>query len=200
MDGLSCTTQDLPDGCQEYKTFLEAQAICTADGLRLCSEAEVETGVCCGSGCGFDGHQIWTDEPEEITAVEPEGQVIPTYNYGAMFTNSCPSSGVSESACLAAVQSLLGSDQYQGRSSLVAGSWGWVPPGCSVQSHFTHGRVGDFAAHYNRNDGGNNDGGYTPVCSSQCQHLHNQDVVGGTFSHYGADHADSPSDAACSAS
>jgi len=33
-----------------------------------------------------------------------------------------------------------------------------------------------------------------------CPHLHNQDVVAGTFAHYGADHGDSASDAACSAS
>jgi len=124
----------------------------------------------------------------------------PAFNYGAMFTNLCPGSQVAEADCLVAVQSLLGAGQIQGRSSLVSGSWGWVPPGCSIQSHFTHGQNGDFAAHYNRNGGGQNDGGYTPVCATQCQHLHNQDVVAGTFAHYGADHGASASDVACSAS
>merc|ERR1719162_1398595 len=90
------------------------------------------------------------------------------YFYGdAQTGNSCPisDSHVNEADCLAAVEALLPAGQTQGRTQLVAGSWGWVPPGCSVQSHFTHGQDGDWAAHYNRNPDGRNDGGYTPVCS-----------------------------------
>lgn len=112
--------------------------------------------------------------------------------------NSCAGSDVSEAGCLAAVQSLLASGQNQGRSNLVAGSWGWVPPGCSAQTHYTHGQNGDYAAHYNRGNG-NNDGGYTKVCNQGCQHLTNMDVVGGTFGHYGLDYSNSPSDAECAA-
>lgn len=42
---------------------------------------------------------------------------------------------------------------------------------------------------------------YEPLPNqAQCEHLHNQDVVAGTFAHYGADHGDSASDEACSAS
>jgi hypothetical protein len=88
------------------------------------------------------------------------------YHYGTPAGNTCPTADVSEADCLAAVQALLPKGQAQGRTNLVAGSWGWVPPGCSVQSHFTHGQNGDWAAHYNRNAGGQNDGGYTPVCVS----------------------------------
>jgi len=88
------------------------------------------------------------------------------YHYGVVASNVCESHDVSEAECLAAVQSLLPEGVVQGRTHLVAGSWGWVPPGCSVQSHFTHGQNGDWAAHYNRNEHGNNDGGYTPVCNS----------------------------------
>merc|ERR1740117_1059585 len=89
------------------------------------------------------------------------------YFYGdAQTGNSCPisDSHVNEADCLAAVEALLPAGQTQGRTNLVAGSWGWVPPGCSVQSHFTHGQDGDWAAHYNRNPAGSNDGGYTPLC------------------------------------
>jgi len=150
------------------------------------------TGQCCSSvvidGCNYAYHAQYVCSD------------APTFNYGAMFTNSCPGSPVSQAECLDAAQSLLGSGQNQGRTSLVSGSWGWVPPGCSVQSHFTHNQNGDFAAHYNSLSTGNNDGGYTPVCATECQHLTNQDVVGGTFAHYGLDHTDSASDAACSAS
>ena len=48
----------------------------------------------------------------------------------------------------------------QGRKTLVAGSWGHVPPGCSAQTK------GDWAAHYNHNTNGNNDGHYTLLCST----------------------------------
>lgn len=87
------------------------------------------------------------------------------FHHGASGSNSCGDSvSASESECLAAVQGLLRSGEVQVRTGLVTGSWGWVPPGCSVQADFTHGRAGDFAAHYNGNGNGNNDGGYTPVC------------------------------------
>lgn len=114
--------------------------------------------------------------------------------------NTCPGSDVSEADCLAAAQSLLASGQVQGRSNLVAGSWGWVPPGCSIQTHTTtHGAYsGDYAAHYNRGNG-NNDGGYTKVCEAPCQHLHNMDVRAGTFAHYGLDAPGAASDEECSA-
>jgi len=95
-----------------------------------------------------------------------------TYRYGDIGSgNSCPTSDVSEEDCLAAVQSLLPVGQSQGRTNLVAGSWGWVPPGCSVQSHFTHGRDGDWAAHYNRGNG-QNDGGYSKVCAGPATQYH----------------------------
>jgi len=125
---------------------------------------------------------------------------VATYNYGqAGGGNTCPAgTDVSEADCLAAAQSLLASGQTQGRTNLVAGSWGWVPPGCSVQTHFTHNQNGDFAAHYNRGNG-NNDGGYTKVCNMECQHLENMDVVAGTFGHYGLDYTNSPSADECSA-
>merc|ERR1719223_1546229 len=87
------------------------------------------------------------------------------FNNGPVGGNSCSSSSdVSEADCLAAVLDLLPAGQTQGRTHLVAGSWGWVPPGCSVQSHRTHGQEGDWAAHYNRNPDGRNDGGYTKAC------------------------------------
>jgi len=100
------------------------------------------------------------------------------YHFGEVATNSCPTDDVSEANCLEAVHELLPDGVVQGRTSLVAGSWGWVPPGCSVQSDFTHGRSGDWAAHYNRNLNGRNDGGYTPVCKeSQDSPTHYLTVV-----------------------
>jgi deleted-in-malignant-brain-tumors protein 1 len=103
------------------------------------------------------------EDPSQDESNAPDA--TPAYRYGDIGSgNTCPTSDVSEAECLAAVQSLLPAGTSQGRTTLVAGSWGWVPPGCSVQSHFTHGRDGDWAAHYNRGSG-SNDGGYTKVCT-----------------------------------
>jgi len=115
---------------------------------------------CGGLGGGIDG-------PHHSCrlALNPATEAA-AFVYGEHGSNVCPTRDVSEEACLAAVQSLLPSDVTQGRAQLVAGSWGWVPPGCSVQSHFTHNQPGDWAAHYNRNPNGNNDDGYTPVCQN----------------------------------
>jgi len=46
-------------GCESGKTYEEATAICAVIGQRLCTEVEIEQRLCCGTGCNFDGHQIW---------------------------------------------------------------------------------------------------------------------------------------------
>jgi len=148
-----------------------------------------------GNG-GGDGSYLLFAGPAHTTPTTTT-TALPVYNFGQMFTNSCPSTAVSEADCLAAAQSLLASGQIQGRTNLVAGSWGWVPPGCSVQSHLTHGSY-DHAAHFNRGNG-QNDGGYTPVCADECQTYLGTDVVAGTFEHYGADFSGAATDADCSA-
>merc|ERR1740130_2189216 len=84
---------------------------------------------------------------EEDAHLDPEG------------SNACSTESTSEEHCLAAVQGLLPEGQAQGRLHLVAGSWAHVPVGCSAQSG------GDWAAHFNRRASGNNDGGYSPVCT-----------------------------------
>jgi len=151
-----------------------------------------------GNNGGDGSYLLFVANPANAPA-SPAVPIAVTTNFAQSGGgNTCPGTDVSEADCLGVVQGLLASGQNQGRATLVAGSWGWVPPGCSVQSHFTHGQNGDFAAHYNRG-AGNNDGGYTKVCNAPCQHLHNQDVVAGTFAHYGLDYANSPSDEACSA-
>jgi len=65
-----------------------------------------------------------------------------------------------QSNCEAQADALTGG-HHQGRQSLVIGSWGHVPFGCSLQSG------GDWAAHYNFYPSGRNDGGYSLVCSKR---------------------------------
>jgi len=66
---------------------------------------------------------------------------------------------VSETLCMQAAQQVIPADQTQVRTTLQVGSYGRVPVGCSVQSG------GDWAAHYNKNPNGMNDGGYSLVCA-----------------------------------
>jgi len=61
MNGQRCETQNV--GCLEGQTYNEATAACSRRGLRLCSEHELERGVCCGTGCGFDGRRVWSNTP-----------------------------------------------------------------------------------------------------------------------------------------
>ena len=67
---------------------------------------------------------------------------------------------VSKAECLAAARTTLPQGKTMGRTSLVSGSWSWVPPGCSAKT------TGDYAAHFNANSGGNNDGSYSPICAT----------------------------------
>jgi len=85
MDGTSCNSGSFPqtytfldglvsdgtaceagacDGvantwCHSAVSFGQAQEICAATGERLCSRAEIEDDVCCGTGCSHNSHLIW---------------------------------------------------------------------------------------------------------------------------------------------
>jgi len=46
-------------GCLSDQTYEQAVAACEAVDQRLCTEEEINNRVCCGTGCNFDGHQVW---------------------------------------------------------------------------------------------------------------------------------------------
>lgn len=71
---------------------------------------------------------------------------------------------VTEQLCLEAAQRLVPAGTNQGRTSLQAGSYGNVPAGCSLQSG------GDWAAHFNTNTEGHNNGAYSLVCNDPQTH------------------------------
>jgi hypothetical protein len=62
-EGAACEAgacRDTPDTwCHSAVTFSQAQEICAANGERLCTRAEIQDDVCCGNGCGHNGHLIW---------------------------------------------------------------------------------------------------------------------------------------------
>jgi len=45
--------------CARDKTFAEAEAICRAQGARLCTASELVDGCTAGTGCGFDVELVW---------------------------------------------------------------------------------------------------------------------------------------------
>ena len=55
-DGGSCESETI--GCLTV-TFSEAQQTCSEFGMRLCTEEELLSNVCCTSGCGFDSDMVW---------------------------------------------------------------------------------------------------------------------------------------------
>ena len=56
LDGGSCKSET-PD-CSSL-TFLEAQQKCINFGMRLCSEQELSSNICCNTGCYFDVELVW---------------------------------------------------------------------------------------------------------------------------------------------
>lgn len=60
-DGSSCES-DVQGVCHDFATFHDAAAICRAANMRLCSEAEVGSGVCCGTGCWFNHYAVWVSD------------------------------------------------------------------------------------------------------------------------------------------
>ena len=54
----------LMGGCHELKTFIEAAAICSNAGARLCTAAELRADCTAGTGCGHDADLIWSSDAE----------------------------------------------------------------------------------------------------------------------------------------
>eukprot|EP00964_Phaeocystis_antarctica_P032884 scaffold18638_cov66-Phaeocystis_antarctica.AAC.3 len=54
--------------------WTQADAICTANGLRLCTVAELTS--CCGTGCEYDSSLVWTSErcspAVPLTVLQPQ--------------------------------------------------------------------------------------------------------------------------------
>ena len=63
---VSCCKQDgssgARPGCKKAKSYDEALQICSAEGMRLCTRAEMEADKTKGKGCGFDGYSNWVSD------------------------------------------------------------------------------------------------------------------------------------------
>ena len=56
FDGGSCES-DIPE-CFTL-TFSNAKQECSEFGMRLCTEEELASNICCGTGCNFDFELVW---------------------------------------------------------------------------------------------------------------------------------------------
>merc|ERR1711871_700376 len=63
-DGSSCQSGDGAGGsCIASATYTDAEAICDSYGMRLCTQVELQSGLCCSTGCNFDDVAVWTATP-----------------------------------------------------------------------------------------------------------------------------------------
>jgi hypothetical protein len=62
VGGIEVTCDSDPSGTclPAVATYAEAEQACAAAGMRLCTRGEIEDDICCGTGCGYDGHVVWT--------------------------------------------------------------------------------------------------------------------------------------------
>jgi hypothetical protein len=54
-------------GCNKGKNFQEADAICKAEDLQLCSEDQIMADITRGTGCGYDNEVVWTSSCAQAT-------------------------------------------------------------------------------------------------------------------------------------
>lgn len=60
-DGQHCAS--LVQGvCHDFATFHDANAICRAADMRLCTQEEMGSGVCCNTGCWFNHYAVWISD------------------------------------------------------------------------------------------------------------------------------------------
>ena len=69
VSGIEVTCDSNPSGTclPAVATYAEAEQACAAAGMRLCTRGEIEDGICCGTGCGYDGHVVWTSGPQGLS-------------------------------------------------------------------------------------------------------------------------------------
>merc|ERR550539_1231653 len=65
-DGSFCTTTRSCQGTNRL-TFQQAEAHCENEGMRLCTRAEMETEMCCGTGGNCDSRSVWTPTVSQST-------------------------------------------------------------------------------------------------------------------------------------
>lgn len=70
-DGSTCRAPSGDCAAATAKTFAEADLLCAVSGWHLCTESELQTDVCCSTGCGSDVNNIpvWVGQEETVPPV-----------------------------------------------------------------------------------------------------------------------------------
>jgi cathepsin B len=85
-------------GCNAGKTYSEANNICTAAGLRLCTQDLIAADRTAGTGCGYDSKRIWTsttttaDTPPPFTLDPTAAPIAPATHSPSKNPTSAPDS------------------------------------------------------------------------------------------------------------
>ena len=56
LKSWTCTT---PEGCPNGKKYEEAKEICKQLDMKICTKAQITSGICCGTGCNFNTKAVW---------------------------------------------------------------------------------------------------------------------------------------------
>merc|ERR1712061_89812 len=95
---FECVTPKNSEGScpkSEAKSYGQAQKLCKMLGKELCTKEQLDNGLCCGTGCGFDGTGVWivgSDKPWCVLANCSK----PKHKKACPFT--CPGPGACEDA------------------------------------------------------------------------------------------------------
>ena len=76
-DNNECYSGMIGFGGRVAKTWAEARTICENDGRRLCTVAELSDIPCCGSGCSYDAHALWSQDVCNFSPESPPSPLPP---------------------------------------------------------------------------------------------------------------------------
>jgi hypothetical protein len=65
---LQCSRPNCFEG--QKMNFMDAEAYCASNSMRLCTMAELDSGACCGKGCDFDSDRGWASDKCKRSSAE----------------------------------------------------------------------------------------------------------------------------------
>ena len=74
----TCRSKDASNTClPKAATFAKAQEACASNGWFLCSAEQVDSGICCTTGCMYDNNRVWTSTFAVSTDLTPPNITCP---------------------------------------------------------------------------------------------------------------------------
>jgi len=83
-DAASGTVKgDRPDCDADPSTFAEAEAVCAENDMRLCTLAELESGITEDTGCSYNGYYEWSSDSCDLYESSASGNAAASYTVHA---------------------------------------------------------------------------------------------------------------------